>query len=153
MALARSSQDAVRVARAPAELTRHSLWMPHEWGEVFEDVIDDLRWALDRLPPHDSVERCQLMLTLAVELYYVPTAVAEVLALVDEGLAVARRLEEPGLVWWASRAAWLALWYPSQAERRRELADESLTAARSMGDEDCEAISLAVAAGNALELG
>jgi hypothetical protein len=93
------------------------------------------------------------MLTLAVELYYVPTAVAEVAALCDEGLAAARRLDDPALVWWATRAAWLALWYPSQAVRRSELAAESLSAARSLGDEDCEAISLAVAAGNALELG
>lgn len=150
---ARAAQDPVRLARAAAEVSRFSLWTPHEWDEVFEDTIDDLRWALRRLPEHDSEARCELMLSLALELYYVPTATAEVQALVEEGLAVARRIGDPALVWWATRAAWIAWWQPSRAEERKALAAETLEAARRLGDEDLESIALAVAAASALELG
>ena len=150
---ARSAQDPVAVARAAAEVSRHTLWTPHEWDEVFEDTIDDLRWAMRQLPERDSVERCQVMLALALELYYVPTAVAEVQALVEEGLDIARRIGDPALVWWATRAAWIAWWQPSRAEQRKELAAETLTAARELADEELESIALAAAAACALELG
>ena len=150
---ARSARDPVRVARAAAEVSRYGLWTPHEWGEVFEDTIDDLRWALRHLPEQDSVERCQLMLALALELYYLPTAVAEVQALVEEGLAIARRIGDPALVWWATRAAWISWWQPSRAKQRKELAAETLAAARELLDEELESIALAAAAASALELG
>jgi hypothetical protein len=153
IALARRSDDPVRMAGAASEITRYSVWTPHDWGVVNDEVIDDLRWALDRLSPDDSPARVQLMLALAVELYYVPTSDAEVRALVDEGVAAARRLRDPRLLTWAARAAWTALWAPRFAEERRRLSDLMLTAARQTGDEELEALALTTTSADALESG
>ena len=72
--------------RAAAALTDRAVWLPHGWNQVHEDAVDDLRWGMRELSNHDSRERCELMLALAVELYYDPQARAETRALVDEGV-------------------------------------------------------------------
>ena len=60
---------------------------------MFEDVVDDLRWALATLPGEDSpAPRCRLLLALAVELDYDRGAAAKRDALVNAGLAAARRI-------------------------------------------------------------
>jgi DNA-binding SARP family transcriptional activator len=153
IALARLTDDPTRMAAAAAEISRQAVWVPHDWGVVNEEVIDDLRWALDRLPATDSPERVQLMLALAVELYYAPTSDAEVRALVDEGLAAARRLGDPRLLAWAARAAWTSLWAPRFAEERAELSATMLAAAHESGDEELVAHALATTGADALELG
>ena len=101
VALGSAEDDPERVARAAAALTRYSVWTPQEYGEVDEDVIDDLRSALRGLDHHDSPVRCVLMLALAVQLYYRHGSEPEVLALVDEGTAAARRIGDPALRSWA----------------------------------------------------
>jgi DNA-binding SARP family transcriptional activator len=153
IALARLTDDPERMATAAAEISRHSVWLPHDWGVVNEDVIDDLRWALGRLPTTDSPARVQLMLALAIELYYEATADAEVRALVDEGVAAAKRLGDPRLLAWAARAAWTALWAPRFADERAELSATMLAAAREAGDEELEALALTTTGADALELG
>ena len=95
VALASAEGDPERVARAAAALTRYCVWTPQEYGEVDEDVIDDLRTALRGLDHHDSPVRCVLMLALAVQLYYRHGSEPEVLGLVDEGTAAARRIGYP----------------------------------------------------------
>ena len=67
------------------------------------------------LPHGDSAERCRVMLALAVMLYYEPSAQAEVRALAEEGVAMARRLGDPALLAWAALTAWKALWTPAYA--------------------------------------
>ncbi|MCF6377940.1 DUF2791 family P-loop domain-containing protein [Nocardioides KLBMP 9356] len=157
IALGRTEGDPFLVARAASELTRHSVWSVHEYGEVFPDVIDDLRWALAHVDPSDAPARAVLMLVLALELYYDPTGQAEAEALVDEGLRIARGTDDPVVAWWAANTAWLALWRPVHAERRRELALESLAAAdrteAGPGRDDRRAVSLTMLAGILLELG
>ncbi len=150
--LGRTADDPLRLAQAAATLNRNSMWLPMEWQVVEEDSIDDLRWALSRLPEHDSVERCHVMLGLAVQLYYVPSVDAEVEALVDEGLAMARRVGDPRLLMWACRSAALALWTPARAHRRAELSREGLEAARAADDPEGLAVALMTAAGDAVEL-
>ena len=110
IALARDRDTPAGLARPAAALTTYSVWLPHEWNEVFADTVEDLRWAAARLGDADSVARCQVMLALAVELYYDPAAIAERAALVDEGTAMARRLGDDTLLAWATRAAWIASW-------------------------------------------
>jgi len=151
IALARHEGDPVRMAEAAAALTDRSIWLPHGWNQVHEDAIDDLRWGMRELPAHDSPERCRLMLALAVELYYDADAQAEMRALVDEGLALARRLDDDRLTVWACRSAWMALWTAWELPRRTELSTEALAAARRTGDPDLVAVSLANAASDALE--
>ena len=153
VALARADDDPERVARAAAELTRFSVWLPQEHDEVDEDLVDDLRAVLRGLDHHDSRVRCVLMLALAVQLYYRPGSEPEVEALVDEGTAVARRLGDPALRGWAARSGWLALWRSSALERRHALAVEELDAARESGDEAARALGHIALAGTALEEG
>ena len=153
VSLASAEDDPERVATAAAALTRYSVWTPQEHDEVDEDVIDDLRSALGALDHHDSPVRCVLMLALAVQLYYRPGAEPEILALVDEGTAVARRIGDPALRGWAARTGWIALWRSAHLERRHGLAVEELAAARESGDEAAEALAHTALAGTGLEEG
>jgi DNA-binding SARP family transcriptional activator len=153
VALASAEDDPERVARAAAALTRYSVWTPQEYGEVDEDVIDDVRSALRGLDHHDSPVRCVLMLALAVQLYYRHGSEPEVLALVDEGTAAARRIGDPALRSWAARTGWIGLWRSAHLERRHELALEELAASRESGNEAAEALAHTALAGTGLEQG
>ena len=53
------------------------------------------------------------MLALAVQLYYDPDARAEMVALADEGHAMAQRIGDQRCSWWACHTAWKALWTPT----------------------------------------
>ena len=85
ISLAREAEDLDRLAAAAAYATDDVVWLPQQWNEVLEDTVEDLRWALPRLPTADSADRCRLMLALAVQLYYDASAAAEVVALAEEG--------------------------------------------------------------------
>lgn len=151
VAVARGLDDPGRVAAAVAALTRYSVWTPMEYGVVDSELVDDLRATLGQVGPHDSTQRCTVMLALAAQLYYLPGSEAEVEALVDEGMAMARRLAEPRVLAWAARTAYIALWRSRLLERRRALAVEEVEAARASGDVAAEAVALTGMAGAALE--
>ena len=153
VALASADADPERVARAAAALTRYSVWTPQEYGEVDEDAIDDLRSALGGLDHHDSPVRCVLMLALAVQLYYRHGSEPEVLALVDEGTAAARRIGDPALRAWAARTGWISLWRSAHLDRRHALAVEELAASRESGNEASEALAHTALAATGLEEG
>ena len=153
MALGRALGSPAMVARAATKITQYVVWTPHEWGEVWEDAIDDLRWALVHADDADHDTRCRVQMALAVELYYDEGATAERRALVAEGMALARRSPDPALRWWASRASWIASWRPSLTVERHADAELGLAAAREMGDPAAEAVSLLALAIDHLELG
>ena len=153
VALASAEGDSERVARAAAALTRYSVWTPQEYGEVDEDVIDDLRSALRGLDHRDSPVRCVLMLALAVQLYYRHGSEPEVLGLVDEGTAAARRIGDPALQAWAARTGWIGLWRSAYLDRRLALAAEEIAASRESGNEAAEALAHTALAGTGLEAG
>jgi hypothetical protein len=153
IALARREEDLSRLAAAAAAATDGTVWMPQQWNEVPEDTIDDLRWAMAELPHGDSTERCRVMVALALLLYYDPSARAEVRALAEEGVAMARRLGDPALLSWSVLAAWKALWTPAYADFRLDLAQEGLRATREAGDPDAEAVALVVLTGSLMEMG
>ncbi len=153
MALARRAGDLDRLAAAAAAASDNLVWLSQQWDEVLEDTVDDLRWGLHHVPPGDSPQRCRLMLALAVQLYYEPSARAEIIALADEGHAMARRIDDPALLWWACHTAWKSLWAPTHLERRLELGREGLEAARASGDEDSLAIAHLLMAAASLEAG
>ena len=152
IAVGRSMHRPDLVGLAASAVTQYAVWTPHEWCEVFEDVIDDLRWALAEVDEDDLETRCRLQLSLAVELYYDPDAVAERRALVDTGLVLAGRVGDPRLVSWANRAAWTASWSPEWTTARRTYAEEGLAAARAAGDPAAEAVALVSLAADLLEL-
>jgi hypothetical protein len=153
ISLARRVSDLERLAAAAAAASDNLVWLSQQWNEVLEDTVDDLRWGLEQLPPGDSALRCRLMLALAEQLYYDPGARAEILALADEGHAMARRLGDDALLWWACHTAWKALWSPTHLDRRLELGREGLEAARATGDEDSLAVAHLLVAATALEDG
>jgi DNA-binding SARP family transcriptional activator/DNA replicative helicase MCM subunit Mcm2 (Cdc46/Mcm family) len=153
ISLARREEDLERLVAAAAAASDNLVWTPMQWNEVLEDTIEDLRWALAQTPPSDSVDRCRLMLALAMQLYYDPSARAELEALADEGHAMAHRIGDPALLWWASQTAWKALWTPKHGEARLALAHQGLDAARAAHDPDSEAVALVILAGSALEMG
>ncbi|MFW5473055.1 BTAD domain-containing putative transcriptional regulator [Knoellia sp. CPCC 206450] len=153
VAVARALDDPARVATAVASLTRYSVWAPMDFGVVEHELVDDLRATLARLEPGGSRERCTLMLALAAQLYYLPGSDAEAEALVDEGMALARRFEDPALLAWAARTAQLALWRCRYLGMRRALSEEEVAAARSSGDVAAEAVALAGLASAAVEAG
>ncbi|MCY4726844.1 BTAD domain-containing putative transcriptional regulator [Nocardioides sp. STR2] len=153
IALARREGDLPRLAAAAAAASDGSVWMPQQWNDVPEDAVEDLRWAMAELPHGDSVERCRVMLALAVLLYYEPSARAEVRALAEEGVAMARRVGDPALLAWAAETAWKALWTPAHADARLELAREALRATREAADPDAEVVASVLLTGNLLELG
>jgi hypothetical protein len=153
IALARREDDLARLAAAAAAATDGSVWMPQQWNEVPEDTIEDLRWAMAELPAGDSAERCRVMLALAVLLYYEPSANAEVSALVEEGVAMARRIGNPALLAWSATTAWKALWTPAHADQRLVLAHAGLRATQEAADPDAEVVASVLLTGNLLELG
>ena len=159
MVLGRALGSSARVAEAAATMATYCVWQPHAPEQVYEDVIDDLRWALAHLDssltgdPGDQATRTRLQLALAIELYYVPGTEAERQALLDTGMAMARRLGDPHLLWWASRAAWMAGWTPQLTEQRIAWINEGLAAAREVGDQAAQAVLLTSLAVDSLELG
>ena len=152
-ALGRSLGSPALVGAAASTLTRYCVWIPHDTGVVLEDVIDDLRWALLHSPDDDPATRCRLQLTLAVELYYVADATAERRALVDTGLALARKVGDPELTWWAMRTAWMACWAPPFLAERMGWIAEGLVAARAADDPAAEAVLLTTLAVDELAAG
>ena len=151
-ALGRALGDPTRVATAIRSLTVHSIWLPHDLDVVLEDTIDDLRWALAEVGD-DTATRCVLQLALAIELYYDEHAAAEARALVDTGLALARRVDDRRLLAWALRAAWVACWRPADAVERSGWVEEALAVARETGDQISIAFMLASLAVSRMELG
>ena len=91
------------------------------------------------------------MQALAAQLYYQRGSDAEVEALVDEGMAMARRLGDAALLAWSARTSSVALWRCRLLEKRRALAVEEVAAARASGDVAAEAVALTGMAGTALE--
>ncbi|GIE95503.1 BTAD domain-containing putative transcriptional regulator [Paractinoplanes rishiriensis] len=125
--------DLTAEARAAIAAVDAAVWLPRAHGTVHPTIPGTLRSVLRRLPAADAELRCQVMLALALELYFAD-APQERLALVEQGLAMARRLGDPGLLGWAAIVAWLADWRPATAESRWHLAAEALDAAVRAGD-------------------
>ncbi len=153
IALGREMESPARIAAAASAVTQYCVWLPHELGEVREDAVEDLRWALTHVPADDATSRCRLHLALAVELVYATDAEAETRALVETGMELARRIGDPGLTWWSCRAAWMSSWHPASTVDRVALAAEGLAAAQAAGDEAAQAVSHITAAIDHLELG
>ncbi|GAA4988046.1 BTAD domain-containing putative transcriptional regulator [Pseudonocardia tropica] len=152
IALGRAMGRPDRVAIAATTISQYAVWTPHIWLEVFADVVDDLRWALRHAADDDRASRARLQLALAVELYYDGDATAERRALVETGLAMARSVDDPALLAWALRAAWVASWAPEWTPDRLRYACEGVDAARAAGDPAAEAVALVGVATDRLEL-
>ncbi|WP_346386544.1 BTAD domain-containing putative transcriptional regulator [Nocardioides sp.] len=134
IAVGKELGDSEAVARAAIATTKGALWRSAPPGQTNEVVIDALRGSLDRLPGSDGELRCQSMLALANELDF-SSSFEELRALVDEGLAMARRLDDPRLLLDACQIAFVSLWVPATAVERYALATEAAALATQVGDE------------------
>jgi DNA-binding SARP family transcriptional activator len=132
--------DVELTARAAIATTQGTLWQSAAPGEVHEEVVAALRRSLDQLPTADGALRCRVLLSLANELYY-GAPFEERRALVDEALAMARRLDDDALVLDACQTSFSSLWRASTAEERLALAEESLVLAGRLGNERAAVVS------------
>ncbi len=152
IAVGKLMRDPEAVARAAISTTQDVLWRSGPPGSANETVVDALRGSLDRLPATDSELRCRSMLALANESQDV-ASYDERRALCEEGLAMARRLDDQHLLLDACQTVFVALWLPQTATERLELVTESLDLARATGRERSFVVSACLRAAVLSELG
>jgi DNA-binding SARP family transcriptional activator len=150
--VARGLEDPELLARGATTTAVGALWQSGPHGTVNTVVVDALREVLVLLPPADSAVRSRVMLSLALEIYYGSTF-EERRALVDEGIAMARRLGDDALLLDVCQLAYVALWCPRTAEERRELVTEAMELAHRLADERAYVVSTTLRAVVAAELG
>jgi DNA-binding SARP family transcriptional activator len=150
--VARTMGDYERLALAAVGTTEGSLWSTRDYGVVDPDVVGALEEALRELPTGDGELRCRAMLSLASELFYANEPERSE-ALIDEGLAMVRRLGDARLRLWALQTAFVARWRSRLAEQRLALAEEGVALAAELGDETAEAMVRTLRASAAQELG
>lgn len=150
--VAQSLGDPELVARAAIATTQGALWQSAGHGQVHPRIVAALRSCLRELPPEDGALRCRALLSLANELYYgAPFTERE--ALVDEALAMARRLGDRELLLDACQIAFVSLWHPANSPERLVLAEEALALAEECGSERSFVVSATLRAVALGELG
>jgi DNA-binding SARP family transcriptional activator len=117
-----------------------SVWQVRAYGVVNDAVVAAMRRALDNLPSDDSELRCRLLLQLAGELFYANRP-AEVDALVEEGLAMARRLGDRRLLLSVLTYGFCTSWRRGTVTTRRSMATEAVALARDDGDLPAELLT------------
>lgn len=145
--------DAEALARFAVMPAEAGPWTPRAYGLQDPNAIRRLRRVLELLPSHDNALRCRVMLALGSELYFSPSSVRERWALVEEGLAMARRLGDPRLQGLVSQRAALVIWRGGNAEARLRLATEAVDAAVDASETDLLQTSLELRMSAALEAG
>ena len=110
-----------------------AVWQTRSYGEVDEAVVGAMRRALDLLPTDDGEVRCRLLLLLAGELFYGDRP-AEVDALVEESVAMARRLGDERLLLGVLTYGFSCRWRRRSIAVRKEMAIEAVALARQTGD-------------------
>ncbi|MFL5820413.1 MAG: ATP-binding protein [Solirubrobacteraceae bacterium] len=106
-------------------------------------VLDDqpsglLSEALERLDEADSPLRAEVLARLAVSLYYWPGTEPRRMALAEEAVAMARRLDDPAALAHVLSNAQLATWGPDTTERDLTWMEEVLRLTDRLGDDQLE---------------
>ncbi|MEI8412372.1 MULTISPECIES: BTAD domain-containing putative transcriptional regulator [unclassified Kribbella] len=144
--------DVVRMTQAAVGTAEGALWQNRRYGQTDPFMIGVLRRALRELPADDSELRCRALLVLATELYHAD-APAYREALVEQGMAMARRLGDPALLVWACQVAFMASWRAATAPDRLRLADEAIAIAVDRSDPIREVLARTLRATVTGELG
>jgi tetratricopeptide (TPR) repeat protein len=103
-------------------------------GVVDDERLHALEDALTAVGEGDSADRAVLLATLAAELAFSPADRARRVALSDEALALARRLDDPSALSRVLSLRFVTLWMPETLEERIANSDENVAAARRTGD-------------------
>lgn len=98
-----------------------------------DDLVAALTRAMVSLPPGDSELRCRVMLSLAVEAYYL-APVEETDALVADALEIAERLGDPHLLVVAPQLGFSARWRPATAPWRLRTIRRALELSLALDD-------------------
>lgn len=133
VAIADRLGDPELVVGAASVAADGAVWQTRSYGVVHQPVVDAMRRALDRLPGEDTEVRCRLLLLLAGELFYSDRP-AEVDALVEEGVAMARRLGDDRLLLSVLTYGFSTRWRRAAVGVRREMATEAVALAQQTGD-------------------
>ncbi len=152
ISVGRASGDIELVARAAVSTSTDALWQAVAHGTIDSIVVAALREALDALPTGDGELRSRVMLALAFEIYY-GTTTHEREALATEGVAMARRLDDPGLLLTAIRMAFVAVSRAATTDSRLLLIDEALQIAERLHDDRGMTTALTLRAALAYETG
>ncbi len=135
--------EAARQAEAPALLADaalgHSGGSWERFGTEDPASVALLREALELLPDEDSGLRAQVLARLSGVLYYSPGSEETTVALANDAIAMARRLDDDAALATALAAAQYAYWRPGQAEARAKLAEELAEVTVRLGDLEAEA--------------
>lgn len=128
-ALARELRSSERLARAALGYggPRGS------FGVVDQELVTLLEEALVTLGPNEDATRARLLARLAMELYFAGAPERRA-TLIDEAVAIARRVGDPSTIAYALNARYAALWGPENAAERLEIAEEVLELARRAND-------------------
>lgn len=129
--LARRRQDGPGLIRA---VLANSRGFVSASGVVDDERLHALEDALEAVGEHDSPERAVLLATLAAELAFSPADRARRVALSDEALTLARRLDDPAALSRVLSLRFVTLWLPETLQERLANSDENVAAARRTGD-------------------
>jgi DNA-binding SARP family transcriptional activator len=152
VAVAERLDDVELAARAAMSTTQGALWQSAAHGEMHPEIVGALRRSLERLPTVDDPLRCRVLLSLANELYY-GAPYDERRALIDEAIAMARRIGDEELLLDACQISFVSLWKASTAQERLGFAEESLELAARVGNERAYVVSACLRAVALAELG
>jgi class 3 adenylate cyclase len=100
---------------------------------LLEDLAELLAEALGRLPADDTALRARVIAALAVALYWAAPAEAR-LAMAEEAIAMARRLDDPATLARVLADAHIATWDPESPERSLPWAEEILELSDRAGE-------------------
>lgn len=152
IAIARRLGDPEALGWAAISASHGVLWRSAPPGQVNEVVLSALHDALAQLPEGDSELRCRVLLALAMEADDTD-ALERRAEPVAQALAMARRVDDPGLRMSAGQIGFIAQWVPSTAVVRLAMVTEATRLARSVGDERAYVVSATLRTAALSELG
>ena len=141
--IATSLGDVVLLARAAIQGTRQILWRSAPFGAVNEVVVTALRRAGEELPVGEPELRCRVLVSLANELRN-ETTLAERRRLCEKALAIARGLDDPGLVCEILLHQVIVTSVPSATADRLPATEEAIELARRVDDPQALITALAL---------
>jgi tetratricopeptide (TPR) repeat protein len=136
-------QAAIRTARQlgdPVLLGRGALGVAGPWSMLSRSDPERVRLleeALEALPQDDSPLRARLLARMSLELYYAGEPELR-MALSEEAVEIARRIDDPRTLAHCLDARHYALWLPENVEQRLEVAAELRRVAEETGDPELE---------------
>jgi DNA-binding SARP family transcriptional activator len=117
-----------------------AVWPVRSYGHVNAEVVGAMRRALAQLPDEDSEVRCRLLMLLAGELFY-SRRPAEIDALVEESVFMARRLGDRRLLLGVLLYGFSSTWRRGTIVARRSMATEAIALAEELGEVRAELLA------------